>query len=243
MSRYKVGAVTAEPRMEDLLASIRKAIHEDIGDMPAGATGSQSAEPAPRPGEELAAAASEIQQLREKISKARAGSRPAASPAEPGQPPSWTSYVRVAIPEGADRLGVLIVPGAKPQALTFELGDRAHPWGTTRLVNLTPETVEGWIGKRKLRIAPGAQATSEPAKERKTEEIVLAAAAKPGSQPRLLLSSRVILEPEKRSLVFLILRPDGSPDTRAIEDSRVLEPAGAPPPAGAGTRPPAPAGR
>lgn len=100
-------------------------------------------------------------------------------PAEPGQPPSWTSYVRVAIPEGADRLGVLIVPGAKPQALTFELGDRAHPWGTTRLVNLTPETVEGWIGKRKLRIAPGAHATSEPAKERKTEEIVLAAAAKP----------------------------------------------------------------
>lgn len=85
MSRYKVGAVTAEPRMEDLLASIRKAIHEDIGDMPAGATGSQGAEPAPRPGEELAAAASEIQQLREKISKARAGSRPAASPAEPGQ--------------------------------------------------------------------------------------------------------------------------------------------------------------
>ena len=29
-----MGDVTAEPRMEDLLASIRKAIHEDIGDMP-----------------------------------------------------------------------------------------------------------------------------------------------------------------------------------------------------------------
>lgn len=69
--------------MEDLLASIRKAIHEDIGDMPVGAAGSQMAEPAPRPGEELAAAASEIQQLREKISKARAGSK--APPAEPGQ--------------------------------------------------------------------------------------------------------------------------------------------------------------
>ncbi len=85
MSRYRVGAVTAEPRMEDLLASIRKAIHEDIGDMPAGASGQQSAEPAQRPGEELAAAASEIQQLREKISRARAGSKPAATPLEPGQ--------------------------------------------------------------------------------------------------------------------------------------------------------------
>ena len=30
-------AVTAEPKMEDLLASIRRAIHDDIGDMPSSA--------------------------------------------------------------------------------------------------------------------------------------------------------------------------------------------------------------
>lgn len=89
MSRFRVGDVTAEPRMEDLLASIRKAIHDDIGDMPRGAAArasSSAAPPAerqPRVGDELAAAASEIQQLREKISRARGG-KP-LPPAEPAQ--------------------------------------------------------------------------------------------------------------------------------------------------------------
>ena len=73
-----MGDVTAEPRMEDLLASIRKAIHDDIGDVQqVGHTRLQvppppPPAPAPRPGDELAAAASEIQQLREKIARARA---------------------------------------------------------------------------------------------------------------------------------------------------------------------------
>lgn len=91
MSRFRVDDVTAEPRMEDLLASIRKAIHEDIGDMPAVGARRAPAASAPQPtpivkprvGDELAAAASEIQQLRDKISRARAG-KP-ASPVEPGQ--------------------------------------------------------------------------------------------------------------------------------------------------------------
>jgi cell pole-organizing protein PopZ len=69
--------------MEDLLASIRKAIHEDIGDMPAAVQARSYAPAPPRAGDELAAAASEIQQLREKISRARAG-RP-VSPVEPAQ--------------------------------------------------------------------------------------------------------------------------------------------------------------
>jgi uncharacterized protein len=91
--RFRVGDdVTAEPRMEDLLASIRKAIHEDIGEMPASGRLAASAPapgpapappPATRAGDELAAAASEIQQLREKISRARAG-KP-LPPMEPGQ--------------------------------------------------------------------------------------------------------------------------------------------------------------
>lgn len=85
-----MGDVTAEPRMEDLLASIRKAIHEDIGEMPHGrdvrlrpATPPVHHAPAPRASDELAAAASEIQQLREKISRARTG-KP-LPPAEPAQ--------------------------------------------------------------------------------------------------------------------------------------------------------------
>lgn len=85
-----MGDVTAEPRMEDLLASIRKAIQEDIGEMPQSGRGRAHVEPRPpavtpsaRASDELAAAASEIQQLRDKISRARAG-RPLPS-AEPVQ--------------------------------------------------------------------------------------------------------------------------------------------------------------
>jgi len=76
--------------MEDLLASIRRAIHEDIGDMPAAGSSrahvsyaSAPVQPSPRVGDELAAAANEIQLLREKISRARAG-KP-LPPVEPAQ--------------------------------------------------------------------------------------------------------------------------------------------------------------
>lgn len=76
--------------MEDLLASIRKAIQEDIGELPQSGRGRVQIEPpAPavmpssRASDELAAAASEIQQLRDKISRARAG-RPLPNP-EPVQ--------------------------------------------------------------------------------------------------------------------------------------------------------------
>lgn len=68
--------------MEDLLASIRKAIHEDIGEMPAAAVGKEVS-PAPhRAPEEASSASSEIQQLRAKITRARGGEvlPPAAAP-------------------------------------------------------------------------------------------------------------------------------------------------------------------
>lgn len=66
--------------MEDLLASIRKAIHEDIGDVPAS-VGSLSQgtvfrgtmrELRVKVGDEVSAAAAEIQELRDKINRTRA---------------------------------------------------------------------------------------------------------------------------------------------------------------------------
>jgi len=74
-----VGDVTAEPRMEDLLASIRKAINEDIGPegAPVAARGA-----AARPGEEPSATSSEIQQLREKITRSRSGEPASRDPAQ-----------------------------------------------------------------------------------------------------------------------------------------------------------------
>jgi cell pole-organizing protein PopZ len=71
--------------MEDLLASIRKAINEDIGPAPAAGK-SQPADPraaAAAPAEEQSATATEIQQLREKITRSRSGEP--ASPRDPAQ--------------------------------------------------------------------------------------------------------------------------------------------------------------
>jgi len=77
--------VTAEPRMEELLASIRKAIHDDIGEVPASMSAEESGalfkgamrELHVRVGEEAGAAAAEIQQLRDKINRSRALDPPA----------------------------------------------------------------------------------------------------------------------------------------------------------------------
>lgn len=78
----RVGDVTAEPRMEELLASIRKAINEDIGpDQAASGHGLKTA--ALRLGEEASATSSEVQQLREKIARARSGS--SAPPRDPAE--------------------------------------------------------------------------------------------------------------------------------------------------------------
>jgi cell pole-organizing protein PopZ len=73
--------VTAEPRMEELLASIRKAIHDDIGEIPASTSAEASGslykgstrELHVRVGEAAGTAAAEIQQLRDKINRGRAG--------------------------------------------------------------------------------------------------------------------------------------------------------------------------
>ncbi len=68
--------MTAEPRIEDLLASIRRAIEDDVGalNQPAGEqTASRAVPPterAARLSEELVAAANELKQLRERVSRA-----------------------------------------------------------------------------------------------------------------------------------------------------------------------------
>ncbi|MBI2719138.1 MAG: DUF2497 domain-containing protein [Rhizobiales bacterium] len=77
--------MTAEPKMEELLASIRKAIHEDIGEVPRALAARRSAAPITgsmrelrvKVGEEVSAAAAEIQELRQRISRNRAPELPA----------------------------------------------------------------------------------------------------------------------------------------------------------------------
>lgn len=98
-----VQSVTAEPRMEDLLASIRKAIQDDIGEVPASLS-AQSAgtlykgavrELHVKVGEEAGSAAAEIQELRERISRNRAADMPQEAvfpPARKPVPPRTSSF-------------------------------------------------------------------------------------------------------------------------------------------------------
>jgi len=75
-----VTAVTAEPRMEDLLASIRRAIHDDIGDMPSSTTGHSQGtlfkgamrELRVKAGDD-ASADVEVSSLRDKVNRTRVG--------------------------------------------------------------------------------------------------------------------------------------------------------------------------
>lgn len=142
---------------------------------------------------------------------------------EPEKPPSWVPYAQVRLPEGAERVTVLVVPSQPPQAMAIEISDRSHPWGSVRLVNLTGGPLQGWVGGRKLSLAAGGQASSEAARERRTDELVLLAPIA-GAQPRLLLSSRVILDPARRSVVFVARLSDGKIETRAVDESRTEEP-------------------
>jgi uncharacterized protein len=87
--------------MEDLLASIRKAINEDIGTETA--PGQAAARPAAtRAGEEASATSSEIQQLREKITRSRTG-EPAAARDPAQRAASLAAALRSSTPRRAWR--------------------------------------------------------------------------------------------------------------------------------------------
>lgn len=154
-------------------------------------------------------------------------------PSEPGQPPAWRPYVQATLPEGAERVAMLLVPSSPPQAMAVEISDRSFPWGSVRFVNLTGGPVQGWIGKRPFNLPPGGQVASETAAERRTEEVVMLAPV-PGGQPRVLMSSRAILDPTRRSVIFVAKLANGSVETRALEESRSLDPVEAPKPPGTG---------
>jgi cell pole-organizing protein PopZ len=82
VAHFRTDNVTAEPRIEDLLASIRRAIEDDVGALPqpipeqAAVQTVPPTERAARLSDELAAAASELKQLRERISRAPAPETP-----------------------------------------------------------------------------------------------------------------------------------------------------------------------
>lgn len=161
---------------------------------------------------------------------------------EPGLPPTWKTYVQTKLAEDAQRVALLLVPSSPPQAMAVEISERSHLWGSVRFVNLTGGPIQGWIGKTTFNLPIGGQVASQVANERRTEEIVVMAPVA-GSQPHVLMSSRAILDPSRRSVIFVAKLANGSVETRAIEESRDLDAAAPNNPATGGTRKPAAAAR
>ncbi len=161
---------------------------------------------------------------------------------EPGLPPTWKPYVQTKLAENAERVALLLVPSSPPQAMAVEISERSHPWGSVRFVNLTGGPIQGWIGKSTFNLVAGGQVASPVVSERRTEEVVMMAPV-PGAQPRVLMSSRVILDPTRRSVIFVAKLANGTVETRAIEESRDLEADASNNPAPGGARKPAGAGR
>ncbi len=118
--------MTAEPRMEELLASIRKAIHDDIGEVPSSMS-SRSAGTLQRgatreyhvkAGEDAGAAAAEIQQLREKISRSRAADTAPMRQA-PGRVDSITAALHAEAPRRSWR-DIEVQPRLRPSIVEAE---------------------------------------------------------------------------------------------------------------------------
>jgi cell pole-organizing protein PopZ len=123
--------VTAEPRMEELLASIRKAIHEDIGEVPAVAYDAPAAQPVIRGsmGEQRiraggdTSAAAEIQELRDKISRGRNGERSH----EPPPPQSRAPMFAEPLHQPGDRYRHAAAPLLRPAVIEEEIVPEPEP--------------------------------------------------------------------------------------------------------------------
>lgn len=110
--------------MEDLLASIRKAINEDIGDPAARQMAAKSPQPrapeAKKPVVEAAGSSSEIQQLRAKITRARSG----GSSVPPPEPTQRAASLSAALQNDTPRRSWLeIEPNLPPSRLRGSVSD------------------------------------------------------------------------------------------------------------------------
>ena len=176
--------MTAEPRMEDLLASIRKAINEDIGEEPATPQRPQNGtphSPAPRApaieGREKSAkvsgeakgTSSEIQQLREKITRSRNG-----EPLTPRDPAQRAASLAAALRSETPRRSWRDLDKLPPTSAASSADASASPPPRLRGTLVESETpraprrVEASQGRPIPRFAPSDRAAAWPPEEAAT---------------------------------------------------------------------------
>ncbi len=157
--------------MEDLLASIRKAIHDDIGDVPgpavtpsAGFSGTMR-ELRVRVGEEAKTAATEIEQIRSRIQRNRET-----------DPPMRTISPAPRPPHNADFAGILSGDSIRPSQLS-DFGRRDDPPQLRRSrfdaeTQYLPPLQEPRPGRAETIVSPDAAATAGSSFNRLAETVL-----------------------------------------------------------------------
>lgn len=142
----------------------------------------------------------------------------------------WELFAEVALPASAD-VGVLLLltPDGTVAGRAFDLEDTRFPYGTIRMVNLTPATLVGELDARGFKVPPGGSAPLPGVfRERRACPMKLAAAL-PDESPAPILETKLAGRPNRRSLVFVLqtgISADGRPrfESRSIESVQPVSP-------------------
>ncbi len=146
--------------------------------------------------------------------------REEADPADPTSKAKWIPYVTVPTPSGSKDLLMLLQPGADGktgQARLVPLEADRLPWGSTRLVNFTPDTLIGLVDGKRFSVSP-SESTVLPFVANKRAVVDMMIARESRGEQKLIFSSKGIFTPDKRTILFILRTPSGSYETRSIEE-------------------------
>jgi hypothetical protein len=135
----------------------------------------------------------------------------------------WAPFASVGLPETSD-VGVLLLMGPNGtcagRAFDYEAG--RFPYGSIRVVNLSPIALSGEIDKKPFKINPGsADLLPILFRERTTSHITLDAHLADNGVEHIL-GTKIAGRPNRRSLVF-VMQTGVSTDNRPIFESRSIE--------------------
>lgn len=154
-------------------------------------------------------------------------------PSDPTSKERWEPYVTAALPGGSrDYLMILLPTPDGKTCLTrlLSMDESDLRWGATRMVNFTSSRLFGQINGKAFAV-PSGDSVVLPfvAARRSVVDIILAAENQKGRE--LVFSSKGIFTPAKRTMLFIVEKPekDGyetrtidepNPDPKAYEDSQ-----------------------
>lgn len=154
---------------------------------------------------------------------------PPKSPAAETKPP--VPVARVTLPAGMSNTVLMFMPRAKPgdDGIEFDVVPiddslEAFPSDTLRVLNLTPVPLQAHLGDKQIEIKPGLSPALSLLEVRKPDATVVPFAlsvSQVGAKPRPLYRGAIEARPNSRTLVTV--HPPGTPDSRKMRVSVVLQ--------------------